>query len=84
MLFLASTHKKTRKVKRQINTQLIYPKKRFEHMLFLEVITMAFAHKKSTAKCPKSVHILLKMAKSLIIKYNLSIIFLHIWIDHNE
>ncbi len=28
--------------------------------------------KKSTAKCPKSVHILLKMVKSLIIKYNLS------------
>jgi len=44
-------------------------------MLFLKVKIMEFAHKKSTAKCTKSEHILIKMAKSLIIKYDLSNIF---------
>jgi len=41
-------------------------------MLFLKVIIIALANKKSSAKCPKSDYILLKIAKSLIIKYNIS------------
>jgi len=47
-------------------------------MLFLKVIIIAFAHKKRYRKMPKSVDILLKMAKSLIIKYNLSNIFAYL------
>jgi len=47
-------------------------------MLFLKVIIIAFAHKKKYRKMPKSVHILLKMAKSIMIKYNLSIVFTYL------
>jgi hypothetical protein len=46
-------------------------------MLFLKVIIIAFAHKKNYRKMPK-VRILLKMAKSLTIKYNLSNIFTYL------
>jgi hypothetical protein len=47
-------------------------------MLFLKLTIIAFAHKKSTKKCPKSVHIIFKMAKTLIINYNLSNVFTYL------
>jgi len=47
-------------------------------MLFLRVIIIAFAHKKKYRKMLKSVHILLKMVKSIMIKYNISIVFTYL------
>jgi len=49
MFFLASSHtKNTKSEKTNKHTiWLIYPKKRFEHMLFSKVIIIAIAHKKS-------------------------------------
>ncbi len=47
MLFLPSTHKKTRKVKRQINTQFgLFTQKTFLAHVIL-VIIKAFTHKKA-------------------------------------
>ena len=47
MFFLASSHtKNTKSEKTNKHTiWLIYPKKRFEHMLFSKVIIIAFANK---------------------------------------
>ena len=52
MFFLASSHtKNTKSEKTNKHTiWLIYPKKRFEHMLFSKVIIIAFAHKKKFLK----------------------------------
>jgi hypothetical protein len=52
MFFLASSHtKNTKSEKTNKHTiWLIYPKKRFEHMLFSKVIIIAFAHKKKLLK----------------------------------
>jgi hypothetical protein len=49
MFFLASSHTKNSKSEKtnKHTICLIYPKKRFEHMLFSKVIIIAFAHKKS-------------------------------------
>ena len=47
MFFLASSHtKNTKSEKTNKKILLIYPKKRFEHMLFSKVIIIAFALKK--------------------------------------
>ena len=56
MLFLASTHTKDTKIEKTIKHISSYPKKRFEHMLFLKVIILAFAHKKSTANAQVLTH----------------------------
>jgi len=49
MLFLASIHTKNTKSEKtnKYTIKEIYPKKRFEHMLFLKVIIIAFTNKKS-------------------------------------
>ncbi len=68
MFFLASTHtKNTKSEKTNKHTILqIYPKKRFEHMLLLKVIFIAFAHKKKvliikTAKAYMCILIIYKL-----------------------
>jgi len=56
MLFRESTHTKDTK-REKTNKHIIlqiYPKKRFEHMLFLKVIIIAFAHKK---KAPQNAQV---------------------------
>jgi hypothetical protein len=56
MLFLASTHTKDTKSEKTNKHISSYPKKRFEHMLFLKVIIIAFSHKKSTANSQALTH----------------------------
>ena len=55
MLFLALTHtKNTKSEKTNKHTiKQIYQKKSFEHMLFLKVIIIAYAHKEKYRKMPK-------------------------------
>ena len=52
MFFLATSHTKN-KISEKTNKhtiQLIYPKKRYEHTLFLKVIIIAFTHKNNKKK----------------------------------
>jgi len=63
MFFLATSHTKNTISEKTLKhaIQLIYPKKRYEHTLFLKVIIIAFTHKNNKNRKNTVVNIMISM-----------------------